>query len=146
MEGDDFCAVHRPAARKDDTMMVYQLGRFQERASKFVGDERLKSLHGEVAVMRHLLEVIHGECDGKPDLAIKSSTIVNLCKEITHTVNTLNAIEMKLGGLLDRERVATLAQTLLKRTTEAVKKHAPEKAQEILRELSNDFLADVKGA
>jgi len=124
--GEKTCARHplmNRGPKVTKRQMLYEMGQFQSRVAQFSGDTELKTLHGEIAVLRNLLEVVHQQCDSSIALVVKASIIGDLCAKITATVNTCNNIEAKLGGLLDRAKVTQLAEQTLQAVTDQVEKY-----------------------
>ncbi len=118
LEGSNFCAAHGGNMGVDATaakkMKNYRLTKFASEVQEKQSSSDIKSLAGEIGMLRQIIQEQWNSCDSANDLILKSGPISDLFTKLEKLVNSCNNIDKTLGNLIDREKVVTFAQTIVK--------------------------------
>lgn len=112
----------------------YRLQVWQQRLDEFAESEKVKSLRGEIGVLRLLAESILDQCKTKQDLLMYSSKISDLMVKTEKLVRTCDRVDSSVGMLLDRSTALAMGA----RIVEVIGKHVKEPA--IIDAISNDII------
>ena len=117
LEDSNFCAAHG-GNRGEDTAKAkklknYRLTKFAAEVQEKQGSSDIKSLTGEIGMLRQIIQEQWNSCDSANDLILKSGPISDLFTKLEKLVNSCNNIDKTLGNLIDREKLVTFAQTIV---------------------------------
>lgn len=91
----------------------YRLQIWQERVSEFSESDNVKTLRGEVGVLRLLLENTLNQCQTQQDLILYSHKISDLATKIERLVHTCDRLENRMGMVLDQAAAMMLAAQIV---------------------------------
>ncbi len=118
LEGSNFCAAHGGNKGVESTnranLKNYRLTKFAAEVQEKKGSSNIKSLTGEIAMLRQIIEEQWNSCQDANDLILKSGPISDLFTKVERLVNSCNNIDKTLGNLIDKEKVIIFAQTIVK--------------------------------
>lgn len=122
--------------KKDERKRVhdYRLQVWQERINEFAESERVKTLRGEIGILRLLLEELMAQCSKPKDLMLYSGKIGDLVMKIEKLVRSCDRLENSMGMLLDRAGALVLAGQIV----EIISRHIKE--TEKVDEISNGII------
>ena len=125
VQGTEFCPMHgganTAAHQERKAVHDYQLGVWKGRHDQFAGSERVKSLLGEVGIMKLMLEKFANMCKCDNDLIIHFSKIIELNREITKTVVACQNLQEKNKDLIDRNTMDVICDSLLNIVSDYIK-------------------------
>ncbi len=117
LSGSKFCAAHGGnkgvAATAAKSMKNYRLTKFAAEVQEKQGSSDIKSLTGEIGMLRQIIQEQWNSCEDANDLILKSGPISDLFTKLEKLVNSCNNIDKTLGNLIDKEKVVTFAQTVV---------------------------------
>lgn len=100
-----FCPAHggnrANMTAKNEQRRIYAVEKLQQQLSHFEDHPKTKSLSGEIAVLRMILQSKLQKCNDEHDLAIHSTTIIPLVTAIEKLVTSCDRLDTKLGNMLD---------------------------------------------
>ncbi len=118
LQGSRFCAAHGGnkgvEATASASLKNYRLTKFAAEVQEKKGSSNIKSLTGEIAMLRQIIEEQWNSCEDANDLILKSGPISDLFTKVERLVNSCNNIDKTLGNLIDKEKVVLFAQTIVK--------------------------------
>jgi hypothetical protein len=140
-EGTNRCPIHdRHSERlvKKEKLHAYQLGVWQARLEEFLEGPDLKSLAGEIGILRMMLENILKQIDTPTKFLIHNNIINDTVGRIERVVGTFDRIEEKSGRMLDKSAILRLVGTIV----DIISKHVsdPLTAGRIADEICNAVL------
>ncbi len=104
--GGESAAKAKEKARVHD----YRLQVWQERVDEFAESERVKTLRGEIGILRITLEMMYNRWAQDPnEFILNSGRIMQTVNQIERLVNTCDKLETKFGMLLDKSAAINLA-------------------------------------
>jgi len=112
----------------------YRLQIWQERIDEFCESPKVKSLRGEIAIVRMLTETILSMCEKPQDLMLYSGKIGDLVMKIEKLVRSCDRLESSMGMLLDRAGALVLAGQIV----EIISKHVSDPT--VVDEISNGII------
>lgn len=116
-EGNIYCQRHGGnkaiQAKEAENLRTYKLSIWQNRKNELADDDKIKSLREEIALARMMVEQIVNKCETDVDLILNSSKIADLLMKIDKLVNSCNAIETKMGMLLDRSSIIHIGSMIV---------------------------------
>lgn len=119
LDGLKWCEAHLPASVKNNKST--SLGQYQI-ACKLLGDapERhaatnaeLKSLRGEIALMRAMLERRLNMIESDAELVAAMPTLKDFALAVEKLASSCHNMDVKLGNLLDKQALMSLAQEII---------------------------------
>lgn len=109
----DTCPKHRGTQRIEKQQKQkaydYRLQIWQQRVSEFAESDRVKTLRGEIGILRLLVEEILAKCSDRQELMLYSSKIASLIMQIEKLVRSCDRLESSMGMLLDKAGALVLA-------------------------------------
>jgi hypothetical protein len=120
--------------REKKALHDYRLQVWQERINEFCESPKVKSLRGEIAIVRMLTETILSMCEKPQDLMLYSGKIGDLVMKIEKLVRSCDRLESSMGMLLDRAGALVLAGQIV----EIISKHVTE--PHVIDEISNGII------
>lgn len=112
----------------------YRLQVWQERLSEFAESDKVKSLRGEIGILRMMIEAILNTCENTHDLIMYSSKLANLVAKVETLVRTCTKLEMTMGNVLDQTAAMNFAGDVVK----LIRKHVKDDA--IIDEISSGII------
>lgn len=142
VEGSQYCPAHggNRAFKKqqDQGLKNYRLTKFKQRIQELGSSDEIISLRDEIGILRILIEEKVNSCNDKTDLLLMSGPLSDLLMKAEKLVTSCNRLESKLGNLLDRTKVVTMAQTFV----QIISKYITDEA--ILETISNEITNTLK--
>lgn len=111
----DRCPKHA-GSKKDKVrkrLHNYRLEVYQQRLNEFAESEHVKSLRGEIGILRLTLENIVQMVQTKQDWFIYSGRISDLTQKIERLVRTCHSVESKIGMMLDRPAALSMGKEIV---------------------------------
>jgi|GEM_PF-2731318 len=128
IKGDRFCERHsaRTPHQKAGAYLIANrlLGDPAERHAK---SDEIKSVVGEIAVMRAMLELRLNAIENDAELIALGPCIKDTALAIDKMVNSLHTMEVKLGSVLSKQALMRLAQSLIEIITNTIRPFADRK-------------------
>jgi len=112
--GGRFCVDHRPD-RTQRTIQQYLITNklIGESAERHAQQDHLKSLVGEIAFLRALFEKRLNIATSDVELIAATPALKDLAGQIEKLVSSTHAMDVKLGNLLGKGALVSLAQDLI---------------------------------
>jgi len=82
-------------------------------AERHAQQDRIKSLVGEIAILRALFERRINQCEGEAELIAATPALKDLAGQIEKLVASTHAMDVKLGNLLNKGALMSLAQDMI---------------------------------
>jgi len=112
--GDRFCEEHtaRTAQWKAGVYLIANryLG---ETAERHAGSDKIKSLIGEIAILRAMLERRLNSIENDAEFMSMGPGIKDMALAIDKLVNSWHTMDVKLGNLLNKQALMQLAQDFI---------------------------------
>jgi hypothetical protein len=123
--GSDKCHMHGGhwAVRKAEanSKRAYRLAQWQQRTEDFADDAEVKSLRGEIGILRLLMEETVRMCKDGQELLLYSSKISDLATRLEKLVSSCHRLETSTGLLLDKAAALQLASVIVSIISEHVR-------------------------
>lgn len=115
LEGFQFCPMHGSPQTSLNKAKVhdYRLTTFKQRHDEFANSDIIKSVAGEIGVMRIILEELTNKIVEPNDVLIYSDKMSNLANQIMKLVLTFQSIQEKNRDLLDKTVVFNIADAMV---------------------------------
>lgn len=117
MEGREFCHAHggviQEKAEQTKKVHDYMLQKWGSRIDAFSGSDKVKTLVGEIGVLRLTMENILNTIQNENEFLIYVDKISLLAGQITKTVGILQSIQEKNRDLLDKVIVFNIADMVV---------------------------------
>jgi len=114
LDGSRFCVTHTPngQAKLIDQYLISQkvLG---DAPSRHAGADEIKSLRIEIALLRALIEKRINICDSDAEMVAAMPLIKETIVAVEKLVSSCHAMETKLGQLLNKSALMSLAQKMV---------------------------------
>ena len=91
----------------------YRLQIWQQRVGEFTESVQVKTLRGEIGILRLLLENILHQCHNNQDLILYSHKISELAMKIERLVMSCDRLENRMGLVLDKAAAMLLASQIV---------------------------------
>jgi hypothetical protein len=127
-------AVQEQRKAEKAKINAYRLQIWQERVDEFSEGEEVKTLRGEIAILRLVTETILNQCKEKHELVLYSGKIGDLVMKIEKLVTSCDRLETKFGMLLDKSAALVLASQIV----EIISKY--EKDGTVIDAISSDII------
>ena len=147
------CALHGAnkilASKERQSLRLYNLAKFQERADQLTDHDKIKGLREELALLRMLVEARVTQCTDMHDLLLQSGPLSDLIMKVEKVVTSCNRLENSLGDMLDKQRIKNLASSFMQlvatKINEFAEVHAveDEDVQTLLEAIANGFISLV---
>lgn len=112
----DYCPRHISHQRrtaKKESYRRYQIERYNQRIDQLKGEDDIKSLRDEIAILRMTLEEVLNSCQSTSDLLMRAGTIERMVLAVDKVVKSCHSIEISTGKLLDGSTVLKIADELV---------------------------------
>lgn len=132
---------------KRQAMHDYRLGKWQGRVSEFGESERVKTLRGEIGVLRMVMEETLQKCETHDDLMIWSNKIIMLASKIESLVFTCAKLEDRLGLVMDKNEILSFANKVVDVVTKQLNIHFPEhdeKRDMVIESVGHSLVDELK--
>lgn len=90
-----------------------RLTKWQARLDKFAESDKVKSLRGEIGVLRILLEETVDQCTSAKELTMNAGKISDLVVKIEKLVASCHRLETNLSMVLDRNEILKIANNIV---------------------------------
>ena len=112
LPGGKYCKIHE---RHQDPLRYYVLTNkaIGDSARRHAASDEIKSLRDEIALTRALIETRLNSLQTDAELAAAMPSLYQYLMAIEKLVSACHAMEFKLGNLLDKAALLTLAQKLI---------------------------------
>lgn len=134
MDGSEYCPAHGGNRSANKKNRMYMIERFQSRMDKMEDHSGFKSLTGEIAILRMMLEARLQKCKDDHDLMMHSQNISQLAVQIEKLVVSCNNLDMKLSRMLD----ANQALHWMSEIVDIISRYVQDEA--VLDDISTDIL------
>jgi hypothetical protein len=113
-EGKRFCIDHTQKSNATIVGQYHLACRLLEDApARHADSKNLKSLVGEIAVLKSLFEKRINMVDSEAELLVSIPTLKDLAERIEKLVSSAHAMDVKLGNLLSKGALIALAQDII---------------------------------
>lgn len=113
LEGGRYCPIHAGGYGKKNIQKAiqhkYELTLFKKRVDDFSEGDSVKSLRGEIGIMRMVLERILNSCKTDVDVLVYAGAIGNHAEKISKLVLACDRLEGRMGMMLDKAALTVLA-------------------------------------
>lgn len=116
-------AVQEEKAKTRQRINDYRLQIWQERVDEFAEGDNVKSLKGEIGILKLMIETVMLQCKDKTELVIYSGKISDLVMKCERLVLSCDKLETKFGMLLDKSAALVLGSKIV----EIISKHVIDK-------------------
>ena len=116
VEGFKYCPKHAgpgPMLAEKRKVHQYMLELWQTRVDEFAEGEDVKTLRGEIGIMRMMVESIISRCTNAADLHLYSGKIAQLVGQIQTLVVSTDKLETRLGMILDKAGALALGAQIV---------------------------------
>ena len=117
VENSEYCPAHGGnrafKSAQDQELKNYRLTKFRQRIQEKANSDKIISLREEIGILRLLIEEKVNRCNDETDLLLISGPLSDLLMKSEKLISSCNRLESKLGNLLDRTKVVTMAQTFV---------------------------------
>lgn len=117
IEGSSYCPMHGGnktiQSAEKASIRQYQLAKWQDTVNSFADDDEVKSLRGEIGILKMLVESIVARAKDAVALQLAAPQLVELIKQINTLVTNAHRLESNLGLLLDKTRVILIANAIV---------------------------------
>ena len=125
LEGKRFCDKHSQKANATVIGQYHVACRLLEDAPERHSDAKnLKSLVGEIAVLKSLFEKRINMIDNEAELIAAISSLKDLAEKIEKLVSSAHAMDVKLGNLLSKASLVSLAGQMISAIEENIRPFA----------------------
>lgn len=90
-----------------------RLAKWQARLDRFAESDKVKSLRGEIGVLRILLEETVEQCSSAKELIMNAGKISDLVVKIEKLVASCHRLETNLSMVLDRNEILKIANNIV---------------------------------
>lgn len=138
-EDTDRCEIHMRHGNVMERRKLhnYRLERWQARVDDFVDSDEIKSVAGEIGILRMTLEQILNRIETPNQFIIHSNVINDTVTRIEKLVSSFDRLENRAGKLLDKSALIQLAGNIV----DVISKHVPANIAEIIaNEIFNEIL------
>lgn len=142
VEGSQYCPAHGGnrafKSAQEKGLRNYRLTKFRQRIQELGNSDEIISLRDEIGILRLLIEEKINRCDDENDLLLMSGPLSDLLMKSEKLITSCNRLEAKLGNLLDRTKIVTMAQTFV----QIISKYVTD--ENILETISNEIADTLK--
>lgn len=141
LPGAKYCDSHTVSRGNEMSHYLITGKLLGDAAGRHAGVNEIKSLRDEIALTRATVEILVNSIETQAELTAAMPRIHAGVLAIEKLVNTCHQMEVKLGVLLDKAALLTLAQTIINIISEAVK-DLPQRDQ-IVERVAADILEAI---
>ena len=127
-------------AKDAASLSSYRLNLFQARLDQHIYDPNIKSLRGEIGILRMMIETRLNQCKDDYDLMLQSAAIAKLVTDANTLVTSCHRIETLTGQLLDKQQLAEFASGVVDIITQTCN---PDQAEDISNKILNLMIEDT---
>ena len=122
VKGDHFCEGHTSRDNQNKVGVYLLSSRFLgESAVRHAESDKIKSLVGEIAILRALLERRLNSIDSEAEAVSMAPGIKDTMLAIDKLVNSWHAMDVKLGNVLSKQALLKLAQDIIEIITKEIR-------------------------
>ena len=122
VNGDHFCEDHTSRTNQQKVGVYLITNRFLgESAARHAESDKIKSLVGEIAILRALLERRLNSIDNEAEAVSMAPTIKDTMLAIDKLVCSWHTMDMKLGNVLSKNALLKLAQDIIEIITKEIR-------------------------
>lgn len=138
--GSEYCESHKGKSMELNHYLITNklLG---DKARRHAGSREIKSLRDEIALTRAMVEVIYNGIETQAELMAAMPRIHASILAIEKLVNTCHQMEVKLGSLLDKASLLTLAQSII--NIISVNLEGVENRDEIIEKIATEIVQAI---
>lgn len=143
IEGTTHCERHTSGNNRQsrDPLANYQFSKqFHGKIKDFAECEDIKSLRGEIGVLRLMLQSVINNCNNEDELTLQADRITRLVGEINKCVVNCQKLEESTGQLLDKTVVVNIGAMIVG----VIDKYVPDKA--LLDVIGQEIYANIDAA
>ena len=108
--GSQYCAVHHNGiADEKRALHSYRLDRWRAELDHHTDADTVRTVVGEIGVLRLTLEAVLNQCNDANTLLIHSNRIGDLSSRIEKAVSSLIRLEERTGASLSKDKVLQIA-------------------------------------
>lgn len=151
LDGEKYCEKHKRKNKNYRLVSQYRvnthlLGDAPERHSN---TSEIKSLHGEIALIKSLLESRLNMVESEAELVAAMPQIKDFALAVEKLATACHNMDVKLGNLLDKQTLVSLAQDLIMIIERNVRPlaDAPQTSEEIdsvIERIADELLTTIK--
>lgn len=141
--GTEKCERHTSGAARmaRDPLSNYQFSKqFHARIRDFAEAPDLKSLRGEIGILRVMLQAVINNCNDDTELTLQADRITRLIGEVNKCVVNCHKLEESTGQLLDKTVVINIGNMIVG----VIDKYVPDKT--VLDEIGREIYANIESA
>lgn len=139
--GTDLCARHTSSSQKRDPLANYKFSeQFHVKIKDFAECEDIKSLRGEIGVLRLMLQSVINSCNDEMELTLQADRITRLVGEINKCVINCQKLEESTGQLLDKTIVVNIGGMIVN----VIDKYVDDK--ELVGEIGREIYENIDAA
>ena len=115
IDGTKYCAIHDNTKGRTDPLKYYLLTNkvIGDSARRHAASDEIKSLRDEIAITRGVIETRLNSLQTEAELAAAMPSLYQYIMAIEKLVSSCHTMEYKLGNLLDKTAILTLAQKMI---------------------------------
>jgi hypothetical protein len=114
INGTEYCETHNNPGRVDPLKYYLLTNKvIGDSARRHAASDEIKSLRDEIAITRGVIETRLNSLQTEAELAAAMPSLYQYIMAIEKLVSSCHAMEYKLGNLLDKTAILTLAQKLI---------------------------------
>jgi len=122
VKDDCFCEDHTSRSNQSKVGVYLITNRFfGDSAARHAESDQIKSLVGEIAILRALLERRLNSIDNEAEAVSMAPTIKDTMLAIDKLVNSWHAMDVKLGNVLSKNALLKLAQDIIEIITKTIR-------------------------
>lgn len=141
--GTDKCDRHTSGSARvaKDPLSNYKFSQqFHAQIKHFAEAPDLKSLRGEIGVVRLMLQAVINNCKDETELTLQADRITRLVGEINKCVVNCHKLEESTGQLLDKTVVINIGNMIVS----VIDKYVDDKA--LLNEIGREIYENIESA
>lgn len=113
LEGSEYCAIHTQGTGNELRHYLLTNRMIGDSARRHAAAEEIKSLRDEIAIVRAIIETRLNSVTTEAEFAAAMPSIHSFIIAIEKLVSSCHAMETKLGQLLNKNSILTLARTMI---------------------------------
>ena len=122
VKDDHFCEDHTSRDKQHQVGVYLLASRFLgESAVRHAESDKIKSLNGEIAILRALLERRLNSIENEAEAVSMAPGIKDTMLAIDKLVNSWHAMDVKLGNVLSKNALLKLAQEIIEIITKTIR-------------------------
>jgi len=144
LPGSDKCAVHAKGL-KGDELRYYLLTNklIGDAARRHAGADEIKSLRDEIAITRAIMERRLNTVKTDAELASAMPQIHSYMMALEKLVSSCHQMEVKLGALLDKTALLTVAQKIINVIDTKITRDMVPERDELIAEIAREIVQAI---